>query len=1164
MQFELAPEAKTGVLCNSPAIQRGISSKILHRLSRPYRKNLMVMKLTTILLLVAVLQVSARSNAQAITYEAKSVSLEKLFSVIKQQTGFVFFYRQDDLVNTFSVSVSFKNTPLQKALNEILKGQQLSFNIQGRAIFITRVPVHTDGSEEELSLPPVMDMQIKGSVTGKEGKPLAGVSISVKGTSSGASSDNNGNYSISVQKGDILVFSYVGYITQEIEINTQTRIDVQLTEDSKIMNEVMVTALGIKREQRSLTYATQEIKGSDIVDSRETNIVNALQGKFSGVQINNTSGAVSSSSRIQIRGANSLSGNNQPLFVVDGVPIKNSNSTWIGYGGADYGNEIADIDLNDVGSVTILKGANAAALYGSRAANGVILITTKSADNERGGWGLTFTSNTTMQTPAYFLAYQNKYGQGSDGKYSYVDGAGGGVNDDYGGSWGPPLDGRLVDQWFGKQEPWIAHPDNVKDFLNTGWISDLNLSVSKRSDIGSIRFSYGDIRQKGTMPFTDEAKNNIAVNSSVNVSKKITVQLIGNYVRLKNNNIPTSGYTDGNIMSQVIFGGRQIDYNMMKDFENPDGTQKNNYSKYADNPFWLYKYNTNSRLRERLFGSIRLLFDLTPWLNLMLQNGIDTYSENRKEIVNGYTSYASNAGSGGSFKLSEINHSEYNFDAILTVNKDIFPKLNLNANVGANLRNNKDRSVGLTAAELVVPNVFNIANVKGSPSPSNYESESETQSLYGQLTLGYDNFLFVNGTARNDWSSTLPKNNWSYFYPSLGVSFIPSAFINMGDWIDYLKLRANWAQVGNTAAPYQLSQNYVAGIPWNGMAMYQVSNVFPPVNLKPEITTSKEVGLNVQLFKSKLKFDITYYHSNSENQILRLQIPYSSGYSTQVINAGNIRNSGIEIGLSGTPISTNKFSLDLTANWSENRNRILELVDGVSTYQIGGIWGVNSYAKVGGSYGDIIGSSFLRDSEGNIIVDGKGLPKKDPVNKKIGNIMPDWLASFNASLRYKNIYINMLFDIRSGSNTYSLSHRYGSFSGVVAETARGHIREDGIIFKGVTEDGKPNTVSVSPQLLYSTANLTGINEYSTFDGTYIKFRDLSLNYRFTNEILKATRFLKSATLGFSVRNIAILKSNMPRGFDPEVTSGGTDSGLGFEYGYIPTNRSYNLKLQFTF
>lgn len=1006
-------------------------------------------------------------------------------------------------------------------------------------------------------------LAIRGNVTDKDGRPLAAVSILVKGASTGTFSDEKGNYLINVEKGDILVFSYTGYNTQEIKIDHETRIDVQLVTNSQTMNEVVVTALGIKREQRSLTYATQEVKGGDIVDSRETNIVNALQGKFSGVQINNTSGAVSSSSRIQIRGANSLSGNNQPLFVVDGVPMKNSNSKWIGYGGADYGNEIADIDLNNVASVTVLKGANAAALYGNRAANGVIIITTKSADNQSGALGLSFTSNTTMQTPAYFLPYQNKYGQGSNGKYSYVDGAGGGVNDDYGGSWGPKFEGQLIDQWFGKQQPWVAHPDNVKDFLNTGWITDNNVSVSKKSDFASVRFSYGDSRQKGTMPFTDETKNNIGINSNINVLKNLHVQLIGNYSRLKNNNIPTSGYTDGNIMSQIIFGGRQIDYNRMKDFQNPDGTQKNNYSSLSDNPFWLYKYNTNSRLRQRIFGSIKLDFDITPWLNLMIQNGIDSYSENRKEIVNGYTSYEINSGSGGSFNLSEINHTEYNLDAIFTIDKNVLPKLNVNANLGANLRNNKDRSVGLSASELVVPNIFNIANVKGSPSPSNYESESENQSLYGQLTLGYDNFLFVTGTARNDWSSTLPKDNWSYFYPSVGLSFIPSAFINMGDWINYLKLRVNWAQVGNTASPYQLSQNFTAGIPWNGMAMYQVSNVFPPISLKPEITTSREVGLNMQMLDNKLRFDITYYNSNSKNQILRLQIPYSSGYSTQIINAGNIKNSGVEIGLTGVPISLKKFSLELNANWSQNRNKIIALTDGVSTYQIGGIWGVNSYAKVGGSYGDIIGSSFLRDANGNIIVNSNGLPKKDPVNKKIGNIMPDWLANLNATFRYKNVFVNMLFDMRKGSNTYSLSERYGDFAGVTAETARGNIREDGIVFKGVTEDGKPNTVSVSPQLLYSTANLTGINEYNTYDGTYIKFRELSINYQFLQKTLSFTHFIKSATIGFGVRNLAILKSNMPKGFDPEVTSGGTDSGLGFEYGYIPTNRSYNFKLQIT-
>lgn len=1121
------------------------------------------MKLTAIILLAFCLQISAKGIAQNVTLSLKNAPIEKAFKEIKKQTGYNFIYYKAALGNTNNIDLSVKNEGLENVLEKIFKGQPITYTISGKYIAIKERD-ESVSTTVSLNEPPLL-IEIHGKILNQQGEPLQNVSVIISGSTIGTSTDRDGHFTLNTtdNKNVELEISSVGYQSKKVSVGKQTEINIVLELELAGLNEVVVTALGIKKEQKSLTYATQEIKGSDIVDSRETNVVNALQGKFSGVQINNTSGAVSSSSRIQIRGVNSLSGNNQPLFVVDGVPFKNSNSRWVGYGGADYGNEIADIDLNNIASITVLKGANAAALYGNRAANGVILITSKSA-SQAAGWGLTFTSNTTMQVPSYFMAYQDRYGQGSNGKYSYVDGNGGGVNDDYGGSWGPKLDGSLVDQWFGKQQPWNAHANNVKDFLNTGWISDLNIAVAKKTENSSIRISFGDIRQKGTMPSTDESKNNIGINSSVNISKKVTVQLIGNYSRLKNDNIPTSGYTDGNIMSQIIFGGRQIDYNRMKDYENPDGSQKNSYSSVSDNPFWLYHNNTNSRLRQRIFGSIKLQYDITPWLNFMVQNGIDSYSETRKEIVNGYTSYARNTGSGGSFNLSEINHSESNLDAILSVNKDVLSKLNVSANVGANLRNNKDRSVGLGASELVVPNIFNIANVKGLAAPSNYESESETQSLYGQLTLGYDNYLFLTGTARNDWSSTLPKDNWSYFYPSVGVSFIPTSLVTLAPWIDYLKVRANWAQVGNTASPYQLSPTFSSGLPWDGRPMYQVSNVYPPVNLKPEITTSREVGINVQLLANRLRFDVTYYNSNSKNQILRLQIPYSSGYSTQVINAGNIENSGVEIGLSGTPYTTNNFSVDLSANWSQNKNKIVELTEGVTTYQIGGIWGVNSYAKVGGSYGDIIGSAFARDADGNIIVKSNGMPKKDPVNKKIGNIMPDWVANFNASLRYKKISVSMLFDMRKGSNMYSLGHRYGTFAGITAETAEGGIRENGIVFKGVTDDGKPNTVSVNPQLLYSTANLTGINEFSTFDGTYIKFRELAVNYRVDPKILSFTGFIKGATIGLAGRNLAILKSNMPKGFDPEVTSGGTDSGLGFEYGYIPTNRSYNIKLQINF
>ncbi len=1130
-------------------------------------QTLLIMRLTVFFVLVAFLQVSASGVAQTVTLSVQNANLKQVLKEIKKQTGYSFVYNDKALEKVKKITISVKAQPLEKALDICFLDQPVTYEILEKIIIIKArpAPVYPVITTAVNDIPvTTADIDIRGTVVNEKGEPVA-ASVSVKGLQKGTTTNASGEFVLTeVDEKAILVITGVTIDkTYEVAVNGRTTINVQVMTKVMEQQEVVVTALGIKKQSRSITYATQEVSGSKIVDSRETNIANALQGHFSGVQVSNTSGGVSSSARIQIRGANSLSGNNQPLFVVDGVPIRNTNSKWIGYGGADYGNEIADIDLNNVASVTILKGANAAALYGSRAANGVILITTKSGESKQ-GMGLTFTSNTTMQLPAYFPAYQDKYGQGSNKAYQYVDGAGGGINDNYSGSWGPALDGRLVDQWFGKQQPWVAHPDNVKSFFQTGWIGGNDISVSKQTEKMSTRFSYGDNRQRGTIPFTDETKNTLSLHSTIQITPKLQAQLISNYVHLKNDNVPTAGYVNGNIMSQVIFGGRQIDYSKMRDFESVDGKPVNYYSKFSDNPFWLYKHNTNTRSRDRIFGTAKIQYDINSWMNIMVRGGLDTYAETRKEIVNGYTSAAANAKSGGAFTLTDMDYKEFNLDAILSINKQVSPTLSINANLGSNLQHNTYNTIGLRAAELVVPNIFNIANVKGSAEPSNYESKYEMQSLYGQFTVAYRDFLFLNGTARNDWSSTLPLENASYFYPSVGISVVPTTVLKTFPWIDYMKLRANWAQVGSTASPYQLKQIYTAGVSWNNVPMFQAGNVFPPIGLKPEITTSKEIGINAQFFGNRLGLDITYYHSNSRNQILSVQLPYSSGYATQKINAGNIRNSGLEIGINSTPVRARDFSWDLGVNWSMNKNKVLKLVEGINLYQIGGIWGVNSYAQEGGSYGDILGSAYLRDGEGRIIVSDQGLPLKDPVRRTLGNIMPEWIGNLRSSLRYKNLSLAMLFDFRKGSNIYSLGHRFGVFSGVMEETAAGNIRETGIVFQGVTADGKANTVAVDPQLFYSTANITGINEFSTFDGSYVKFRELSLNYSIPAAFLKRVGFVQSASIGIAGRNLAILKSNMPKGFDPEVTSGGTDSGLGFEYGYIPTNRSFNFKLQVSF
>ena len=1104
--------------------------------------------------------------AQQVTLQARGITYHEVFGEINRQTGYTVFYSNDVFDDTQRTDVAFKQTALDAVLKKLFAGTRISWKENGKYI-VLQPNDHLDhvfGGEAGMGSAGD-SITVIGSVRhASDGSALPGVSVRLSGSSQGGiETDLDGRFAINVPAQGKLVFTHVGFKRKVIPIDGRSTLHIALAQADSLIEEVVVTALGIEQSKRALTYSTQIVEGIEIIDSREPNIGNALQGKFSGVHITNTSGSVSSSARIQIRGANSLTGLNQPLFVIDGIPFKNTNASWIGYGGADYGNEIADIDLNNIASVTVLKGANAAALYGSRAANGVILITTKSAP-QAAGWGVAYTTNTTVQVPTYFPAYQNEYGQGSNGSYRYVDGVGGGVYDDFGGSWGPRLDGRLIDQWFGKQAPWVPVPDNVRSFFQLGLIAGNELSLTRKADAIDFRFSYNDNRQRGTLPFTNEKKNTASFNAGVRINRSLHAQLIANYVKLGNDNIPSGGYSERNIMSQVIFGGRQLDYSRMRDFETSLGEPINQYSRFSNNPYWLYKYNTNSRERNRVFGTFKLTYDINSWLRMQTRASLDTYWENRMEVTNGYAYQSVIAGSGGAFNLVEIGHQELNLETIFSIERKIFRNVVLNADIGANLMQQAGKTLRINAPELVALNVFNASNVRGTPVVNNRYTNAQIQSLYGQLLLAYNDWIYLHTTLRNDWSSTLAPGKVAYRYPSAGISFIPSVWLQKADWLDFVKFRVNWAQVGSAPAPYQMSATYSAEPSWNDVPMYRYANTFPPSHLKPEITTSKEFGINARFFRNRIDVDLTYYHANSRNQILTLQVPYSSGYAGQMVNAGDIRNRGVEVALVGVPLQRPGIDWRLGMNWSANHSRILSLADGISLYQIGGIWGVNSYARENGAYGDILGSAFLRNARGEVVVDSDGFPVKDLERKVLGNIMPDWLANLYSSLSYRQWHFKVLFDMRKGSAIYSLGHRYGTFSGVLAETAAGGIRESGVVFPGVTEAGNPNTKAVDAQSFYSTANVTGINEFSTFDGSYIKLREISINYTVPDHLVARIGFIRAMTIGLSGRNLAILHSNMPDGFDPEVTAGGTDSGLGFEYGYIPTNRNINVKLQLAF
>ena len=1056
-------------------------------------------------------------------------------------------------------------------------------------------------------------VQITGTVTSSEdGMPVPGASVLVKGTTIGTSTGPEGEYSISVpQDAAVLVYRFVGFKTQEVEIAGRTLINVALASDMLSLEEIVVTALGISREKKSLGYAVQDLKGEEITKAKETNIVNSLAGKIAGVQITNASGAVGSSSRIVIRG-NSSFGNNQPLWVIDGVPVSNASTEVSQWGGQDFGNAAMDIDPSNIESISVLKGANAAALYGSRAANGVVLVTTKTGKSEKTGLGVSVSSSVTFDQAYRFVNYQNEYGQGlsgseyyylltgakdagytyqefADGTFSsnygfnYYDGNNGGVWDGVDESWGPRLDAGLLIPQFNSSlsdpndpdtrsaTPWISNPDNIKDFFELGVTFDNNVNVTSSSDKGNMRLSLSSQNTKGTIPNTDLTRYSVFFNGTQELSDWLTANVSATYVKNFSDNLPGQGYGPNNPM-QSLGGwfGRQVDMNDLKEnwqTFNVFGAPYNWNSNYHNNPYWTTGYNTTSRDRDRIFGNVNFGVKFTDWLSATARVGIDYYAERRKHVE--YTQSIDYPY--GYFWQNKRTDGEVNADLMLNFNKD-FGDISLDGFVGGNYRQTEYHYSLLEANELTVPNLFTIGNIQGNPSTGMYDEILESNSLFGQATIGWKNALFVDLTARNDWSSTLPKDSWSYFYPSVTASAIITEFIDIDQNIlSFAKLRGGWAQVGNTTDPYKLSFVYGSNDPFNGITQFYTTRTLPPIGLRPEETTSFEVGLDLRFLQNRVSLDATYYNMITTDQILSVDVSFATGYDNMLINAGEIQNKGVELQLSGQVIKSDGFNWDMTINWAKNINSVNKLYkdpntgEKVESYQITDSWnGVTIEARPGKPYGVIRANGFLRDDDGNKIIGANGLPIAADTPIEVGNITPDWTGGIMNTFRYKGIALSVLVDGRYGGDLFSVSDWFGAYAGLTEETAVDGIREHGMVVNGVKEDGTPNDIVVSADAYFG--GYWGLEENSIIDGSYIKLREIVLTYDLPKSVINSIGFIQSASLSFVGRNLAILYTHPSNdlGIDPETGFGVTNTGLGLEQFQLPTSRNLGFKINLNF
>ncbi len=1056
------------------------------------------------------------------------------------------------------------------------------------------------------SLLQAQGVQVSGTVTSAEdGAALPGVSVVVQGTTIGAVTDFEGNYSITVPDGSAtLMFSFVGMLTQQVPLDGRTRVDVVLEPTTLALDEVVVTALGVSREAKSLGYAVQEVSGDEVSTAVESNFASSLSGKIAGVQIKqpNTMGG---SANMLIRGSTSITGNNQPLFVIDGVEISNNNyqNNEDGWGGYDYGNIAQDLNPNDIESISVLKGAAASALYGSRAANGVILVTTKKGSGRK-GIGVSVSSNFMVgkADPSTMPAHQYEYGAGYAAYWEEGDVDGDGTLDIIvptydDASFGNKFDENLmvVHWWaldpaadnYGQKAPWLppAEDDRYQSFFETStrWVNSVAFDGANRD--GRFRLSYTNFDEKGIMPNSELKKHTVTFNGSYNFTKKLTVSSNITYNHQDGLGRYGTGYSAFNPMQSFAqWFETNVGMEELKEYESPTGLHRTwNYSywtpdalvpAYFDNPYWTRYKNYEDDFRDRVIGYMNLDYAFTDWLTLTFRTSVDTYHDVQNERVAIGSVETSDFTTVSRTSLRNINN------LMLKFNKDI-GDISLNGLVGVEYRHLRDtRITGSTVGGLVVPELYTVANSVSPVSVTEYLGIGAQQSAYGNLSVGYGGFAYIEGTARVDQNSTLPEGNNTYFYPSIAASLLLHEMGGLQDitWMDYLKLRANYAQVGAATDMYRVFSTYTQGTNWGNLALFSVPSTLQNPDLKPERTNSIEVGLEAYFFQRRVGLDLALYKTNSFDQIFDVPVSRATGYSRMYVNGGEMENKGIEAALYLTPVRSNNFTWDLNLNWFANRNTVISLAEGVTNLQIWSQWGISVAAAEGEPYGTLRGTDYVY-TDGKITVWGPETSRPgrlfvgdDPL-AIIGNIQPDWNMGIGNRFSFKGVSLYALIDIQKGGDIFSHSTSYGQATGVYENTAglnpKGNPKRDpvseggGMIFEdAVYEDGSPNES-------YLYANQWGGYWYYgwspdaryVYDASYVKLREVSISYSLPASILGDT-FIRGVDLSLVGRNLWIIHKNTPT-FDPEFAfTAGNQQGI--ENSAYPTVRTVGVNVKLSF
>ncbi|MBD0824934.1 SusC/RagA family TonB-linked outer membrane protein [Aestuariibaculum marinum] len=1181
-------------------------------------KPLQLFVMALALWVVAIQQATAQSVLdKSVTFNVKNVTLTKLFNQLEETANCQFSFSDEILNNKTLFTYSFKSQKLKTVLDKVSQDAQLSYMVNGSTITLTTSK----------------KVKVSGEVKDIQGMPLIGVNVLIKGSQAGVLTDFDGRYTLSVPKNSTLVYTYMGMQDAEKAVNSGGAINVTMEEDVVAIDEVVVTALNISREEKSLGYSVAKVESEEITKTVSGNWLNSLNGKVAGLTFASANSGPSSSIRVTLRGDQSLNyGSNEALFVIDGVPVSSGTTATrsvSNYAQADapvdYGDGMSDINPDDIESVSVLKGPSAAALYGSRAANGVIMITTKSGRKNK-GLGISVNSSVTFEQAGYFPDFQTQYGNGSDmglNEYSLwnisEEMAPDGIaqNRHYSRyTFGEKFDANKYRYLYASKNwddntytklPWVYQDDWYTGLFETGVTTNNTVSINGNNGKGtSTRFSVTDFKNEWIMPNTGFKRNTVSFTINTPVSDKIKFNTKVNYYKKKSDNMPVSGYDETNPMYNLVWG---FNVNSIQDWKDEYFEGRYNYANWnaggengmglvfpsanSFNPYRTLYESLNTQDKDRVFGNIGLTFDLLKGMILDLRSGVDWSDEFRTMRKAHYTGGVPN----GFYREQTVRRLENNNEFMLRYNNEFSEgRFGLSTMVGGNNRKNTYYNYKITLSELGEEGIYHTSNLPTGVNPDfyNYRSEKVVNSLYGLVSLSWDDAYFVDVTARNDWSSTLSRGNWSYFYPSVSASVLLDKTFNFksnAPWVDMLKARVSWANVGNDTGAYSLDQVY-SNTSFPGS--YALPGNIPDPLIQPENVESWEAGIEAKLFRNRISFDVTAYHSSTTNQIVSVDTDQIAGATGMTINAGEISNKGLEITANFVPVRTKDFKWDFDVTWSKNKNKLVSLQDGWDPTvplqtDMGTTIGSRTYvySYVGEEMHVIYGRGFQRapegatytdengnevDASGMHIVNSEGYPVLDnSPTTKIGNVNPDWRAGMVQRFRYKNLSLSATFAGQMGGNAFSVTNFALSYQGKLNNSVEG--RYDGLVHPGVNAlentDGtitytKNNTVANSIQTYYNTYVWNRNNtEMNTFDTSYLKLRELRLDYDLPARILSKLGAFQKISFGAYATNVFCI-TDFPQ-YDPDTGMlNGSNIYKGIESMTFPMTRTYGLNVQLSF